>query len=272
VDQLLPGANAALATCSTTWLNKKLFVNTIRKMDTSFSTVTADGMVALDIPEMVYLSSNGNVTTARRLWENYDEDEVDDDLLRRVLEEVPDDFIEQEEEDYDEQKKRGPHQGMVEEEEDSMVSSQGGMIDGKEERDLGIIFAAKTTTAAPTPPPIPTCERTSFPTPIAVSTTSPYLCQIPTTTATPAPNPSISSPWGLRAISRPDSPRSNPSFTTEGNGVWVWVLDTGIVPEHIEFANRDVRCYSVMAAPDNSCMDENGHGTHVTATAAGGGG
>jgi subtilisin family serine protease len=53
-----------------------------------------------------------------------------------------------------------------------------------------------------------------------------------------------------------------------GKGVTIYVLDSGINFSHNEFAGRSVRCgYS--AIPREDCEDGRGHGSHVSATAAG---
>jgi subtilisin family serine protease len=73
----------------------------------------------------------------------------------------------------------------------------------------------------------------------------------------------------------------------DGNGVTIAVLDTGIDVNNPDFAGRIVaqRCFcdnldgtgccpngEVEQAGDGSASDDNGHGTHVTGIAAGGGG
>ena len=253
VDHILPGANAVLSSCKST-ANTKRFVNTVKRMDVSFSTATPDALVALDIPEMIYFVGNSTITTGRRLWADNDEDDIDHDLLRRVMEAVPNDEVDT---------------GVYEKEALAAVLGKETTGEPKEDRDLLIIFKPKTATVAPTPAPKPTCEKNPQPTPPTVSTADPYLCEIPKTTMTPVPKQQIATPWGLKAINVPDQPSTNPSFPSQGKGVWVWVLDTGIQPNHTEFSNRDVRCWSLLSSPDNSCIDENGHGTHVTGTAAG---
>ena len=66
--------------------------------------------------------------------------------------------------------------------------------------------------------------------------------------------------WGLRALGAGES-------TAAGQGVRVAVLDTGMSPEHPDFADRTVVTNSFVSG--ESAEDGNGHGTHVIGTACG---
>ncbi|KAG8986305.1 subtilisin-like serine protease [Tulasnella sp. 427] len=82
-------------------------------------------------------------------------------------------------------------------------------------------------------------------------------------------------PWGLQRISHPGPlPRnSNPNrleYTYDytpsaGRGVNVYVVDTGISVDHVNFAGRARFGYSAV----ESTEDGNGHGTHCAGTAVG---
>src|SRR5699024_608070 len=66
--------------------------------------------------------------------------------------------------------------------------------------------------------------------------------------------------WGLRAIGAGES-------TASGQGVRVAVLDTGMSPDHPDFADRTIVPNSFVSG--ESAEDGNGHGTHVIGTACG---
>lgn len=66
--------------------------------------------------------------------------------------------------------------------------------------------------------------------------------------------------WGLAATRVIDS-------AATGRGVNLAVLDTGIDPDHPDFADRALTTESFI--PGQSVQDDNGHGTHCAGTAAG---
>jgi subtilisin family serine protease len=84
-------------------------------------------------------------------------------------------------------------------------------------------------------------------------------------------DPNSPNPWGLRRISQPDG--LAPAFQScgaDGTGVTVVVIDSGINPDHTEFAGRIKRMENFYPGPDaNGGRDITGHGTHVAGCAAG---
>lgn len=55
-----------------------------------------------------------------------------------------------------------------------------------------------------------------------------------------------------------------------GSGIDIYILDSGINQSHEEFTGRIVDCVNFdLSAATNDCSDCNGHGTHVSALAAG---
>ena len=76
--------------------------------------------------------------------------------------------------------------------------------------------------------------------------------------------------WGLDRIDQRALPLNGIyTFTNRGTGVRVYILDTGILTSHQEFAGRATGGYTAIA-DGNGTNDCNGHGTHVAGTVGGG--
>eukprot|EP00158_Paraphelidium_tribonemae_P004949 Partr_v1_DN27071_c1_g1_i1_m29120 putative Serine protease len=75
--------------------------------------------------------------------------------------------------------------------------------------------------------------------------------------------------WGLERISQRDLPLSGkyPVSETAGEGVDVYVIDTGINIAHEEFEGRAI--WGLTAPRGDEDADGNGHGSHVASTIAG---
>lgn len=86
--------------------------------------------------------------------------------------------------------------------------------------------------------------------------------------------PEVARSWGLDRIDQRSLPLNNEFLAPEGagEGVTVYVIDTGIVVGHPEFEGRAVGGPSfvngVFTAAPASAVDNNGHGTHCAGTIA----
>lgn len=77
--------------------------------------------------------------------------------------------------------------------------------------------------------------------------------------------------WGIDRSDQRDLPLSNSYNYPDqaGTGVHVYVLDTGINPDHNEFTGRVGESRNFVSSTVTDWKDCNGHGTHVSGTAAG---
>ena len=73
-------------------------------------------------------------------------------------------------------------------------------------------------------------------------------------------------PWGIDLVDGKLDRKYN--YTYSGNGVNVYVFDTGIMSNHDEFGSGRVTC-GLNTITDEVCDDLKGHGTHVAATVGG---
>lgn len=74
--------------------------------------------------------------------------------------------------------------------------------------------------------------------------------------------------WGLDRIDQRSLPLSNSyTYNQTGAGVKVYILDTGIRFDHVEFGGRASSGFNAISG--GSADDDNGHGTHVSGTVGG---
>jgi subtilisin family serine protease len=75
--------------------------------------------------------------------------------------------------------------------------------------------------------------------------------------------------WGIDRIDQTTLPVDNTyNYSQSGAGVTAYIVDTGILPSHSEFAGR-VRSGYTAITDGLGTVDCNGHGTHVSGTVAG---
>ncbi len=75
--------------------------------------------------------------------------------------------------------------------------------------------------------------------------------------------------WGLDRVDQRSVPlNTSYVYSRTGNGVNVYVIDTGILPSHQDFGGRAVAAYDAVRDGQNG-IDCNGHGTHVAGTIGG---
>ncbi|MFP5367092.1 MAG: S8 family serine peptidase, partial [Actinomycetes bacterium] len=74
--------------------------------------------------------------------------------------------------------------------------------------------------------------------------------------------------WGLDRVDQRSGRDGQYSFDSEGAGVNVYVVDTGLLMSHSEFSGRVPASWNAIN-DGHGVNDCNGHGTHVAGTAAG---
>jgi PKD repeat protein len=78
-----------------------------------------------------------------------------------------------------------------------------------------------------------------------------------------------SATWGIDRVDQRDLPLSTTyDYAATGNGVNVYIIDTGIRTTHVEFGGRASSVFDAIG-DGNGNVDCNGHGTHVSGTVAG---
>jgi aqualysin 1 len=76
-------------------------------------------------------------------------------------------------------------------------------------------------------------------------------------------------PWGLDRVDQRSVPLNSAyNYIKTGSGVNVYVIDTGVLPTHVDFGGRATAVFDSMYDGRNG-VDCHGHGTHVAATIGG---
>jgi subtilisin family serine protease len=82
-------------------------------------------------------------------------------------------------------------------------------------------------------------------------------------------NPQPNASWGLDRIDQRYLPLTQTyAYVNDGQGVNAYVIDTGILPTHMEFRERAFAVYDAVESEGNG-VDCNGHGSHVAGTIGG---
>lgn len=75
--------------------------------------------------------------------------------------------------------------------------------------------------------------------------------------------------WGLDRVDQRNLPlNGNYNYTSKGNGVTAYIIDTGILASHTQFGSRAAGVFTAIS-DGNGTNDCNGHGTHVAGTIGG---
>ena len=76
--------------------------------------------------------------------------------------------------------------------------------------------------------------------------------------------------WGLDRVDQRALPLSNSySYSADGTGVTVYIIDTGILFTHLDFEGRARKGADYVGILGGTAADCHGHGTHVAGTVAG---
>lgn len=94
------------------------------------------------------------------------------------------------------------------------------------------------------------------------------LTVAPITASVQQMNTVASNSWGRDRIDQRSGTNNTYSYITDGAGVDIYIVDTGILATHSQFGGRVATGFSTIADALGT-SDCNGHGTHVAGTAAG---